>query len=602
MSSQPYHTPQLNPAFQSLFISSDDDQQSTQGDQASQSWTPGDRTPIVHAPTALTPAAAVPQPRYPRQDSASQPYVVPTGNHPLAAQVQFGDWTTFTGTPPTHSPTTRTPTMAVPQWQHQMGGQMNGYCPQNMPTSQGLPQIPVNFPLNFYQPFPGKPSLPNADEAADGSTGNPLPQFAASEETMAQYGMLEFQAAVAREQAHHRGMEQDVFGLWHYSDRGEVLPLEEIVRLNQIQAEQNRRNQPPPPPSIQGFGPVGQGRPASVRTQAARDGATHRSFGNFVNFRHPLVPKDPTLLLDFLTSRRSCTNGHITSGNRTPVRSMRKICEEQEGHKSLSTPIVSESCPELGEVAKALSEYQKSSPSSGSPSKQSDSSDEMHFRPSRMVMEKEGIKINYPHLKDLKYVGDISSKSFRVQVQNLPDKENCSLWITRLHKEANVKALLRTVRTGAVFAVHINPPDEKHEWSAAKLVFMNSSAAAAFVEQSNTRGGISVLKSRIRVVYNRHGYRDYDHPERSRVLQIKGPKGTMDGNFWLAYFGKCVEFQLEGTSKLEDNQDILEFRFARVDGQAESLHQAITREPKFKGVYEVGYARDPCEPKPMYRY
>src|SRR6266498_5708250 len=95
MSSQPYCIPQLNPALQSLLISSDDDQQSTQGDQVSQSWTPGDRTPIGQTPTALTPAAAVPQPLYPRQGPHSQLYVVPTGNHPLAAQVQFGDWASF---------------------------------------------------------------------------------------------------------------------------------------------------------------------------------------------------------------------------------------------------------------------------------------------------------------------------------------------------------------------------------------------------------------------------------------------------------------------------------------------------------------------------
>jgi hypothetical protein len=40
----------------------------------------------------------------------------------------------------------------------------------------------------------------------------------------------------------------------------------------------------------------------------------------------------------------------------------------------------------------------------------------------------------------------------------------------------------------------------------------------------------------------------------------------------------------------------MEFGFARVDGQAYSLMIAIEKQEKFRGIFNVEFAPDPCDP------
>jgi hypothetical protein len=163
--------------------------------------------------------------------------------------------------------------------------------------------------------------------------------------------------------------------------------------------------------------------------------------------------------------------------------------------------------------------------------------------------------------------------------------------------------LIQEIRTGAVYAVHIRPPKDGYITAGANVVFMKHSGAEAFLQQSETNNGIRVLGARIKVIYNKHGHLDYPHPDRSRVLQIRGPAEDMTQDFWERYFKKCVKYQLSHTRQMHSDvpgKMVMEFGFARFDGQAEPLHLAINIEEKFRGIYEVCYAPDPCEPNPTF--
>lgn len=254
----------------------------------------------------------------------------------------------------------------------------------------------------------------------------------------------------------------------------------------------------------------------------------------------------------------------------------------------------SESSTDLGKIAQELGL------SSSAPSPTFD--EQARFRPSKMAMEEVDPEIS-PEFRGSKFLSNKLSKAYRrQQATDLPDTENCALWLTNLPANITAAAMLRTIRTGAVFALHINPPKEEHSLSAAKLVFMEPSAAAEYLRITKDQG-IFFGGLRLWATYNKHGYRKIAADGRSRVLQIKGPSKYMNRGFWEAYLGKCFKYQLGAVRKLkaaDEGQEVIEFQFARLDGQSECGYHAITKEPKFRGIFSVRYGADPCDPKSGY--
>jgi hypothetical protein len=106
------------------------------------------------------------------------------------------------------------------------------------------------------------------------------------------------------------------------------------------------------------------------------------------------------------------------------------------------------------------------------------------------------------------------------------------------------------------------------------------------------------LGTRIKAIYNKHGQEKCSNPERSRVLRIRGPAQEMARAFWEEYFKVCVDYQLSHVFQrfLPEGQVEMEYGFARVDGQAQSVKLAIENEPKFHGIFIVEFAPDPCDP------
>jgi hypothetical protein len=262
---------------------------------------------------------------------------------------------------------------------------------------------------------------------------------------------------------------------------------------------------------------------------------------------------------------------------------------DREAEES-TEPIISESNPDFRDFARALAQYQKATLTNAH--SVSRSSEVGRFRRSRQAAERSGVALPQ-NIKDSQQSGNLSSR--KDGEKRLPDEENCALFLTNIHPSATVKDVLSVVRTGAVFILHINQPDDIHPTAAAKLVFMTPSAAARFYQQ--VKEGVTILGVRIKAVYNKYPYREYKCRERSRVILVQGPEEVMTFDIWNKYFMECFKFELEFWDEEEpqNKKKILKFAFARLDGQAESAYHAIKKEPKLQGVVDVRYGRDPCD-------
>ncbi len=197
-------------------------------------------------------------------------------------------------------------------------------------------------------------------------------------------------------------------------------------------------------------------------------------------------------------------------------------------------------------------------------------------------------------------MGDRTSKSFKKQQSHLPDELNCALFLRGLPPNVDVAKIFDHIHTGAVHILNINRPTISHITCAAKLVFMQAFQAANFLDQVNSDDGIVIDGYRINGTYNIHGYADHKCPQMSRVLQIKGPADVMNVTWWKKYFDHIVVYELGHVRRLESRKDgkvILEFGFARLDGQAEVVYVAINRDKSLEGVVRVRYAPDPCDPE-----
>ncbi|KAF4631440.1 hypothetical protein G7Y89_g6686 [Cudoniella acicularis] len=240
-----------------------------------------------------------------------------------------------------------------------------------------------------------------------------------------------------------------------------------------------------------------------------------------------------------------------------------------------------------------MEQHRRRSEDSGSSSTLNFSS----FKPTHLALANRGLVSPFRHgnliLHGTKYQGDVNSKSYRSQRYQMLDEENCSLWITGIPPSITYTDMFSVITTGAVFALYLIPPNEDHPLQGAKLVFMNPEAAAAFMASDITLNGKPIWKR-----YNRNGTPRNTNTY-SRVLMIEGPAQIMRLQYWMSYFQQYCLFSLEtvlafpgpilGTVKME-------FRFARVDGQAQCCLQAILADPSLKGVVKVYYGKDPCDP------
>ena len=225
------------------------------------------------------------------------------------------------------------------------------------------------------------------------------------------------------------------------------------------------------------------------------------------------------------------------------------------------------------------------------------------FRPSHTVLQKLGMLPNFDDLWSTvantysgseNYLGDL--RNAHIRSANIPDSQNCSLWILGLPANVTYSIFLGAIRdTGSVYATVINPPSGPHRTSAAKLIFFERYQAERLFLLIQT-GGFRVMgQSVVDVRWNKIKSAPYPHPDHSRAIRITGPAHLMDFDFFEIFFGARFTYELDLRGVVHCTSPGMvthAWHFGSLRCQAASAKIAIERE--LKGIFTVHWARDPC--------
>lgn len=180
---------------------------------------------------------------------------------------------------------------------------------------------------------------------------------------------------------------------------------------------------------------------------------------------------------------------------------------------------------------------------------------------------------------------------------NIPDRENCAVWITNLPATCTIRDLLQALmhcRPGRVWASHINPPEEgRHPHAAAKIIFYHPSEARRFLDLC-FHPGIMIENRRMCAIYNKQrvAAQDYTFPT-SRALEIKGEKSIVNETFLRSLFERHFRFDDEAVVVLAEFEDVrvIEWRFGSMRAQAGAAYKLLER---MYPCVDIRYATDPC--------
>lgn len=189
---------------------------------------------------------------------------------------------------------------------------------------------------------------------------------------------------------------------------------------------------------------------------------------------------------------------------------------------------------------------------------------------------------------------------------NIPDDENCSLWLTNLPPHCSYRDLLAAVarhQPGRIYATSISPPDAEsdhtlpsHRTSAAKMAFYRPEEATRLL-QLCSMGLLKVQGYRVRAVRNRVKVpANLGKDNTSRCLVIWGPRALVNEIQLTRLFNTFFTFDTDEVILRHEGENVrcLEWRFGSFRAQAESAEKMLT-DPKHKDFYSVKFARDPCE-------
>ncbi|TEY81177.1 hypothetical protein BOTCAL_0034g00410 [Botryotinia calthae] len=203
-----------------------------------------------------------------------------------------------------------------------------------------------------------------------------------------------------------------------------------------------------------------------------------------------------------------------------------------------------------------------------------------------------------------------NSPSKFVSEANLPPDLNCAVWIQGIPKDFEpqflYQELFNVISIGPIIAAYICLGGDQHSNHAAKVVFKHAEHANRLRQQAYLEG-IYIHGNRLRVEANRHGQREYPlrlH-YRSRVILLEvlnHPR--MDLAFWKMFISNLCVYDMENCRHLSYSSPrrmVMEFRFARIFGQASVLLAGIRANAAFEGIVTARYAPDvPCDVCEMY--
>lgn len=197
---------------------------------------------------------------------------------------------------------------------------------------------------------------------------------------------------------------------------------------------------------------------------------------------------------------------------------------------------------------------------------------------------------------------------------DIDNRENCSLWMTNLPRNCNLRMLLGAVRgCGKVYQTVINPPQgEHHTGCAAKLVFFHHTEAARLLRRSR-EGMFHVGDRQPNVTHNRTRVASKPASKESRVLQITGPREIVNHEYLTGLFTGACTYQLEAVEDrgpvsggLDSRHEMI-WRFGSVRCQAHWCYGRLHEQRKAHrlegqtivgrlwNAVEVNYGVDPCD-------
>ncbi|KUI71976.1 hypothetical protein VM1G_07759 [Cytospora mali] len=234
------------------------------------------------------------------------------------------------------------------------------------------------------------------------------------------------------------------------------------------------------------------------------------------------------------------------------------------------------------------------------------------FRPMKQVLNPDAVNrplteaeiaFRREHGISNNYRGDTANPLNRSA--DIPDTENCSLFVTNLPPKCTYKDLLGAIarhRPGRVYSSFISPPDTNtdpslpsHRTCAAKVIFYTPAETQRFISVVDA-GFLNIQGYVARVRHNR--CKTPAQPsilsQTSRCLVISGPQAIVDEVKLRALFDKHFRYETEEVILRQEGDGLrwLEWRFASYRAQAGSAIKLLPAE--YGSTVTVKYARDPC--------
>lgn len=180
----------------------------------------------------------------------------------------------------------------------------------------------------------------------------------------------------------------------------------------------------------------------------------------------------------------------------------------------------------------------------------------------------------------------------------LPDRLNCSVWITNLPEDITYAELLESVGSrGRIFCSFINSPDGiKFHTAAAKVVFFKPGPAQRLRDEA-AHPGFYVRGHRTRITLNRIKSGEVQVAGRNcRVLIITGRDDFVNEQTLREWFDRRIVWQGDGVNELihARGRRVLEWRFGSYRNQAEMAKLALEKDRPV-GLEHVEFGFDPNE-------
>ncbi|KAJ8064216.1 hypothetical protein OCU04_006564 [Sclerotinia nivalis] len=183
----------------------------------------------------------------------------------------------------------------------------------------------------------------------------------------------------------------------------------------------------------------------------------------------------------------------------------------------------------------------------------------------------------------------------------LPHHLNCAVWIrgmpTEIPKAELFRELFKHISIGPIIAAFISEGDDIFSHRAAKVIFRHPQHANRLCAKAHFQG-IYINGEHLHIELHTHGHREYPDKfhYRNRVIIVKVANyPSMGLPYWMSFINRLCIYDIESTRHLycsTPKRMAIEFRFARIFGQASVFLHSIKNTASFRGLVTARYLPD----------